>query len=561
MEGRKNRRGSGNSKELVCGDGDKLKDCIDVVPEIPIHIIADIVSRLPIKAILRCRCVCKIWRDMISEPHFPKLHVSISLVYCLQRSPRRPPVNVQGPFYMLQLEDLKDCNSDFTIRPNPDYSISEPIIKLIPGYNIPGDASWLVNSCNGMLCFDGTMPFMYICNPVLGEYITIPKPDMSNHVLTSFALGFSPRTDQYKVIRTFKQYLAADNCWEAEIYTLGSGSWTHIGNAPFGLGRLQTNAFLNGTLHWVGYEWKNEIRGFDFGSKQFRIIPAPPNFVITENWLLPCVKVGVLGGFLIMCDAKACSGALEIWMMKDYGVHESWSKMFVIDNIVCDKQVGFRRWRWRNIYEPLCILKSGNILLLHKESNLLSYNPKSREMKHLSSSIYEPGIRAVGIKPTFVSLKDVAEEETFRGRGVILLGSFGFVLLRAGRIEDAVEVVKSIPMEPSGSVWGSLLKCCKLHGNASLAEFVAERFFEVEPNNPGNHVMLSNIYANAGMPRTEFTDLWQVEALNSETQRSKKVWNELMDAIEDAGYVPKPEVVLHNAEEEVKVMWVCGHSE
>lgn len=54
-------------------------------------------------------------------------------------------------------------------------------------------------------------------------------------------------------------------------------------------------------------------------------------------------------------------------------------------------------------------------------------------------------------------------------------------------------------MKPSGSIWGSLLNSCRLHGEVSLGEVVAKRLFDLGPNNPGNYVMLSNIYANEGM--------------------------------------------------------------
>ena len=41
----------------------------------------------------------------------------------------------------------------------------------------------------------------------------------------------------------------------------------------------------------------------------------------------------------------------------------------------------------------------------------------------------------------------------------------------------------------------------------------------------------------------------------------KKVWNQLMDAMEEIGYVPNTGVVLHDVNEETKSIWLCGHSE
>ncbi|KAK9266486.1 hypothetical protein L1049_001692 [Liquidambar formosana] len=61
----------------------------------------------------------------------------------------------------------------------------------------------IVNSCNGLLCLQpvrGDYPVV-IYNPVMGEYITIPTPEMDNCVEKAIVtgLGFSPKTNQYKV--------------------------------------------------------------------------------------------------------------------------------------------------------------------------------------------------------------------------------------------------------------------------------------------------------------------------------------------------------------------------
>ena len=162
------------------------------------------------------------------------------------------------------------------------------------------------------------------------------------------------------------------------------------------------------------------------------------------------------------------------------------------------------------------------------------------------------------------------------------------MLGRAGRIKEALEVVKFMPMKPIGSVWGSLLNSCRLHGNVSLGEAIAEQLFELEPNNPGNYVLLSNIYANAGMWDNVkiVRDMMERRGMTKEAGCSwvqiknrihtfvagggfefrnsaeyKKVWNQLMDAMEEIGYVPNTGVVLHDVNEETKSIWLCGHSE
>ncbi|CAI8607711.1 unnamed protein product [Vicia faba] len=72
------------------------------------------------------------------------------------------------------------------------------------------------------------------------------------------------------------------------------------------------------------------------------------------------------------------------------------------------------------------------------------------------------------------------------------------LLGRAGRLREAYEVIQSMPMKPDSVIWGALLGACSFHGNVELAEIAAEFLFALEPGNPGNYVILSNIYASAG---------------------------------------------------------------
>ncbi|KAG1369730.1 putative Pentatricopeptide repeat-containing protein [Cocos nucifera] len=69
------------------------------------------------------------------------------------------------------------------------------------------------------------------------------------------------------------------------------------------------------------------------------------------------------------------------------------------------------------------------------------------------------------------------------------------VLGRAGHIDEAWELIQKMPFKATASMWGSLLSSCRIHGNLKLAKTAAKHLFELEPNNAGNHVLLSNIYA------------------------------------------------------------------
>ncbi|GFQ02267.1 putative pentatricopeptide repeat-containing protein at3g23330 [Phtheirospermum japonicum] len=72
------------------------------------------------------------------------------------------------------------------------------------------------------------------------------------------------------------------------------------------------------------------------------------------------------------------------------------------------------------------------------------------------------------------------------------------MLGRVGRLHDAKRFVEIMPIKPDVSVWGALLGACRKHGNLDMGKDVAERLFQIEPNNPGNYVLLYNMYALRG---------------------------------------------------------------
>nr|GMD32735.1 pentatricopeptide repeat-containing protein At2g13600 [Ipomoea batatas] len=72
------------------------------------------------------------------------------------------------------------------------------------------------------------------------------------------------------------------------------------------------------------------------------------------------------------------------------------------------------------------------------------------------------------------------------------------ILGRAGCLDEARNLIESMPIPPDGVVWGSLLSACKTHGDMDLGKHVAEKLLEVDPENSGPYVLLSNMYAELG---------------------------------------------------------------
>jgi len=83
---------------------------------------------------------------------------------------------------------------------------------------------------------------------------------------------------------------------------------------------------------------------------------------------------------------------------------------------------------------------------------------------------------------------------------------------RAGRLHEAFDTIKSMPFTPDAGTWGSLLGACRLHGNVELAKLASKHLVELDPNNSGYYVLLSNVHAGAG----EWESVLKVRSLMKE---------------------------------------------
>ncbi|CAF1696344.1 unnamed protein product [Brassica oleracea] len=161
------------------------------------------------------------------------------------------------------------------------------------------------------------------------------------------------------------------------------------------------------------------------------------------------------------------------------------------------------------------------------------------------------------------------------------------VLGRAGLLSEAYELIKSIPFDPTASIWGSLLASCRVYKNLELAEVAAEKLFELEPENAGNHVLLSNIYA----ANNHWEDIVKSRKFLRDSEVKKvrgKSWIEIKDKVHifsvgesghsrireiclkldslvielrKFGYKPRVEHELHDVEERKKEELLMQHSE
>ncbi|XP_044478319.1 pentatricopeptide repeat-containing protein At4g19191, mitochondrial-like [Mangifera indica] len=72
------------------------------------------------------------------------------------------------------------------------------------------------------------------------------------------------------------------------------------------------------------------------------------------------------------------------------------------------------------------------------------------------------------------------------------------LLGRRGKLKEALDFVKSMPIKPDAGIWGALLSACKIHRDIETGEYVATHLFELEPQVAASYVEMANIYAVLG---------------------------------------------------------------
>ncbi|KAL1204680.1 putative pentatricopeptide repeat-containing protein [Cardamine amara subsp. amara] len=92
------------------------------------------------------------------------------------------------------------------------------------------------------------------------------------------------------------------------------------------------------------------------------------------------------------------------------------------------------------------------------------------------------------------------------------------LLGRAGRLDEAMEFIDSMPVEPDGAVWGALLGACKIHKNVEMAELAFAKVVEFEPMNIGYYVLMSNIYSDSKNQE----GIWRIRVMMREREFRKK---------------------------------------
>lgn len=161
------------------------------------------------------------------------------------------------------------------------------------------------------------------------------------------------------------------------------------------------------------------------------------------------------------------------------------------------------------------------------------------------------------------------------------------LLGRSGELEEAKSLVERMPMKPHAGVYGALLNASRIYKHVELGELAANKLFELEPENSGNYVLLSNIYASIGRWKdvervrqamqeigikkttacswVEFNQkIYRFivgDRSHEQTDKIYGVLEELGKRMRELGYMANKSCVLRDVEEEEKEEIVGTHSE
>ena len=72
------------------------------------------------------------------------------------------------------------------------------------------------------------------------------------------------------------------------------------------------------------------------------------------------------------------------------------------------------------------------------------------------------------------------------------------LLGRAGQLEEAMGVIKTMPFRPDALIYKTLLSASKLHGNVPLGEDMARQGIDLDPSDPAFYILLANLYDRSG---------------------------------------------------------------
>lgn len=354
---------------------------------IPPEILEKILSNLTIKSLLRFRCVSTSWKSIISSPQFrAKL-----------RGSRKKVI-------------INDHPSHFEVRA----AFSSPLSTISSGGGRPvvSDATPLVYPfrveaklkafCDELWCVVAKKS-MYLWNPSTGTHkklrdappVAPPRwrPWFKQPQIV-YGLGYDAADDDYKLLKIWRLDHYGIEQETSLLYSLRNNSWREVeSHLPRGFFPESNGLLSNRALHWMvirrrvhhAAESSAALICFDFRTENYGAVEQPP-YSPAVDLKSDVVDVAILRGMLcVFLNYKARyrpDSAFVVWAMEDYGVAESWMKLYEIGYESIPAIVSeFRRGAWFTL-RPLYVYEDGEVVIWgssgYKEWDMIRY--KEREV-------------------------------------------------------------------------------------------------------------------------------------------------------------------------------------
>ncbi|KAF9598251.1 hypothetical protein IFM89_026082 [Coptis chinensis] len=371
----------------------KKIELVQQMANLPHEIIIEILTRLPAKSLLKFRCVCKSWRTLTYDPTFTKMHFARTLgshdVSILATTVN----HFYKEFEMIEVDDEEneilsglgfrkyskthiycvDGSSGFEVQ----FKIKDPFVESYYYEDLE-----IVGSCNGIVCLVKSND-VCLLNPYTREYKIVNFEHQFNFNLEhTYGLGYDPTSsDDFKLVHFD---CSPESISQVSVYSLNDASCVNVSNVPYQILELKESGvvFLNGALHWIARrtsEGCEILISFNIEEKIIREFSRPVG--VNE---FAFMSVGLLGGELcLLC--KTYDTDIDIWVLKNYSLSDSWVKLFTIGETVMisvknswPTSVGYNEPNPR----PLCFCKNGEVLLRDSD-RIVVYDPKDKTSRDL----------------------------------------------------------------------------------------------------------------------------------------------------------------------------------
>ncbi|XP_026418036.1 putative F-box protein At1g50870 [Papaver somniferum] len=312
-----NKRGSRRrNKKMISKTLKKRRHIrVDNNPDNPTtRLIADdvvvvLLSRLPVKLLLRFKCVCKRWKLIIEDPHFIHSH--------LTHSETRP-----GLFVLLPKSTSWEggCARDYESFISADLHFSGRAANVHTIWKTKLSYRQILGPITGLVCFVDSCA-VQIHNVSTMEStpwikskvrMNLEKDGCIVNILEepTCYFGFDPTTKKHKAIFVWCRGKFR-NFPVCEVLTVGNNTWRIIDEAlPYSiLGNI--TQYANGSIYWlIQRPW---VMAFDIGSEKFRVIRAPKFTVENELGFQRFSEVD--GCLAIVCQDEQI---VNMWILHDH---------------------------------------------------------------------------------------------------------------------------------------------------------------------------------------------------------------------------------------------------